>query len=62
VKGSFLATWKSVDIHQDCQALLRWNEEIADQRIHGTTSAGRSSCSIRRSARPAETAGPGWRR
>lgn len=37
VKGSFLLTWESVDIEEDRRQLLRWNKEIADVRIHGTT-------------------------
>ena len=38
VKGNFLSTWESIDIHQDQQALLRWLVEVADQRTHGTTA------------------------
>ena len=37
VKGNFLATWESIDIHADRKALWRWVSEIADRRIHGTT-------------------------
>lgn len=37
VKGNFLATWESVDIHQDRRALRRWCLEVADLRVHGTT-------------------------
>jgi len=37
VKGNFLKTWDSVDIHEDRHALRRWNEEIAAKRRHGTT-------------------------
>jgi transposase len=37
VKGNFLATWESLDIHQDQNALRRWLVEIADRRRHGTT-------------------------
>ncbi len=38
VKGNFLLTWESIDIDQDNLALRRWLKEVADQRIHGTTS------------------------
>jgi transposase len=37
VKGNFLSTWESIDIHEDQQALRRWLVEVADQRSHGTT-------------------------
>ena len=37
VKRSFLQTWESVDIAEDRRQLLRWNEEIAAVRRHGTT-------------------------
>ena len=37
VKGNFLKTWESVDINEDRRQLCRWNEQIADQRRHGTT-------------------------
>jgi len=37
VRGSFLATWTSVDIEQDRIALRRWLAEVADRRVHGTT-------------------------
>jgi len=37
VRGSFLSTWKSIDIHEDRRALRRWLTEVADQRRHGTT-------------------------
>lgn len=37
VKGNFFATWDSIDIDEDRRQLLRWNEEIADRREHGTT-------------------------
>jgi hypothetical protein len=37
VRGNFLQTWQSIDIHQDRRALRRWLIEIADQRRHGTT-------------------------
>jgi hypothetical protein len=37
VKGNFLKTWESVDIDEDRRQLRRWNEQIADQRRHGTT-------------------------
>jgi len=37
VKGNFFATWESVDIEEDRRALSRWNEKVADQRVHGTT-------------------------
>ena len=37
VRGSFLATWVSVDIHEDRRALRRWLTEVADRRVHGTT-------------------------
>lgn len=37
VRGSFLATWTSVDIHEDRKALRRWLVEVADRRVHGTT-------------------------
>jgi hypothetical protein len=37
VKGNFLRTWESIDIHQDQTALRRWMKEVADQRAHGTT-------------------------
>ena len=37
VRGSFLATWPSVDIHEDRRALRRWLTEVADRRVHGTT-------------------------
>lgn len=37
VKRSFLATWDSVDIHEDRRALRRWLVEIASRRVHGTT-------------------------
>jgi len=37
IKGNFLATWESVDIHEDRRQLHRWVEQIASQRIHGTT-------------------------
>jgi transposase len=38
VKGNFLRTWESIDIHEDQKALRRWMGEIADRRSHGTTS------------------------
>jgi len=37
VKRNFLATWETVDIHEDRRQLRRWVEEIAGQRRHGTT-------------------------
>lgn len=37
VKGNFLKTLDSVDIDEDRRRLRRWNAEIADVRIHGTT-------------------------
>jgi len=37
VRGNFLATWESVDIHEDRRALRRWLVEVADLRRHGTT-------------------------
>jgi len=37
VKGSFFATWESVDIHEDRRQLHRWVVEIASKRRHGTT-------------------------
>ncbi|MEE9392640.1 MAG: IS21 family transposase [Planctomycetota bacterium] len=37
VKGSFFATWESVDIKVDNEELRRWNQQIADKRVHGTT-------------------------
>lgn len=37
VKRNFLATWESVDIHEDRRALRRWMEEVAAKRRHGTT-------------------------
>lgn len=37
VKGNFFATWESVDIDADRAGLWRWNAEIADTRVHGTT-------------------------
>lgn len=37
VKGNFFATWESVDIEADRAGLSRWNAEIADLRVHGTT-------------------------
>jgi len=37
VKGSFFATWDSVDIHEDRRQLRRWLVEIAGKRRHGTT-------------------------
>jgi transposase len=37
VKGNFLKTLESVDIHEDRRQLRRWLEEIAAQRRHGTT-------------------------
>lgn len=37
VKGNFLKTWESVDLQVDRRELWRWNAEIADRRIHGTT-------------------------
>jgi transposase len=37
VKGNFLATWETVDIHEDRRQLRRWVEQIAGQRCHGTT-------------------------
>lgn len=37
VKGNFLSTWTSVDIHEDRHALRRWCLEIADRRTHGVT-------------------------
>ena len=37
VKGNFLKTWTTVDIHEDRRQLRRWNEEIAAKRRHGTT-------------------------
>jgi len=38
VKGNFLRTWESIDIHEDQKALRRWMSEIADRRSHGTTA------------------------
>ncbi len=37
VKGNFLKTCDSVDIHADRKALRRWLDEIAAKRRHGTT-------------------------
>ncbi len=37
VKGNFLATWDTVDIHEDRRQLRRWVLEIAGRRRHGTT-------------------------
>lgn len=37
VKGNFLKTHDSVDIHEDRTALRRWMEEIAAKRKHATT-------------------------
>jgi len=37
VKGNFFATLESVDIDEDRRLLQRWNLEIADRRVHGTT-------------------------
>jgi transposase len=37
VKGNFLRTLDSVDIHEDRRRLRRWLEEIATQRRHATT-------------------------
>ena len=37
VKGNFLQTWDSIDIHADRKGLRRWLEEIASKRRHGTT-------------------------
>jgi transposase len=37
VKRNFLATWETVDIHEDRRQLRRWLEEIAGQRRHGRT-------------------------
>jgi transposase len=38
VKGNFLRTWESIDIHEDRKALRRWMAEVADLRTHGTTA------------------------
>lgn len=38
VKGNFLKTLDTVDIDEDRRELRRWNAEIADRRVHGTTS------------------------
>lgn len=37
VRRNFLDTWDTVDIDADRQQLQRWVEEIAGQRVHGTT-------------------------
>lgn len=37
VKRNFLATWKTVDIHEDRRQLHRWVHQIAGHRRHGTT-------------------------
>jgi transposase len=37
VKRNFLATWETVDIHEDRRQLRRWVEQIAGERRHGTT-------------------------
>lgn len=37
IKGGFLSTWETVDIHADNRALRRWNAEVADVRVHATT-------------------------
>jgi transposase len=37
VKGNFLATLQSTDIHEDRRQLRHWVEEIAAKRRHGTT-------------------------
>jgi len=36
-KRNFVATWETVDIHEDRRQLRRWLDEIANERRHGTT-------------------------
>lgn len=44
VKQNFLATWETVDIHEDRRQLQRWVQEIAGKRSHGTT--GQRPCDL----------------
>ena len=37
VKRNFLSTWDTVDLEEDQRQLTRWVQEIARERIHGTT-------------------------
>jgi transposase len=36
-KRNFVATWETVDIHEDRRQIRRWLNEIANERRHGTT-------------------------